>query len=104
MIETPAEIVLVGYENGSVRLVTDTETTPEPMFCDLCEYRTPKRKLLIQHMTSNHFYPDRECQICGKRLNKMQLRLHMRFHDLKVSRRSFSREQKLKIQFISVRV
>lgn len=82
MNEIQSEIVLVKYENGTVRLLSDDP--PETMYCDLCEYRTVKRKLLIQHMTSNHFYPDQQCKICGKRLNKMQLRLHMRFHDLKV--------------------
>lgn len=86
-------LVLVEYENGAVKLVSKTGGShpldAEMMFCDLCDYRSPKRKLLIQHMTSNHFYPDRECQICGKRLNQMQLRLHMRFHDLKVRSRNF---------------
>lgn len=105
MNETLSEIILVGYANGTVRILTDNPLDPdknlfehvnssdrsrstnpaETMFCDLCDYQTAKRRLLIQHMTSNHFYPDRQCKICKKRLNKMQLRLHMRFHDLKVS-------------------
>lgn len=141
MSEGPNEIVLVGYDNGTVKLVSksnksinvegteviqlppetvaaykkyanarpfiktstldnnknvrilkreDGKYKPgrkplEPTFmqCDLCPYNTMKRRLIIQHMSVSHMSQDRECQICGKRLNKMQLKLHMRFHDLK---------------------
>uniref|UniRef100_A0A336MJZ9 CSON000360 protein n=1 Tax=Culicoides sonorensis TaxID=179676 RepID=A0A336MJZ9_CULSO len=108
-----SEIVLVDYHNGSIKLLSNKTTEEQNvefnnskeeetidsnyivvhndqaisdldmMFCDLCHYQTTKKKLLTQHMVSNHFQPDRSCHICGKRLNKMQLRLHMRFHDLK---------------------